>query len=89
MLPTAEIISPDELDNHDPVSEANWEQYITRDLRHLLGCDALIASENWTRSKGCAVEIAVMAVLKKPVFVFKDGKLIRLSEQSLPKIVLP
>lgn len=89
MLPTAEIVSPDELDNHDPVSEKNWEQYITRDLRHLLGCDALITTENWTRSRGCAVEIAVMAVLKKPVFLFKDGKLIRLSEQSLPKIVLP
>ncbi len=56
------VLSPAELDVQE-AEELSWSEYLRRDLRLLLDCDAIAMLPGWERSKGASLERHVAAAL--------------------------
>lgn len=50
-----EVINPAELDAQD-AGPMTWEQYLRRDIAHLITCDGIALIPNWTDSRGAKLE---------------------------------
>lgn len=48
--------------------ELPWEDYLKKDLRELLLCDAVVLLEGWSGSRGALLEIQVSRAVGIPVF---------------------
>jgi Domain of unknown function (DUF4406) len=55
-ISTAEIVSPVELD-HKP--EDDWTDYLKRDIKAMLDCDAIYCLTGWERSPGARLEVFI------------------------------
>lgn len=60
-----QVVNPAELDKSDPC--ANWIEYLRRDLKWLLTCDAIATLPRWKNSKGANLEIHVGKELSFPI----------------------
>lgn len=87
----ARPISPDELDDFDPLAEApSWAAYLRRDLRHLSVADACLCLPGWRGSKGATLEVAVLAALSVPIWELQaDGSTHRIPPDETPTICHP
>lgn len=47
-----------------------WELYMKTDIKHLIGCEAMVVMDGWETSKGAAIEIFIAQQMKIPVFHF-------------------
>lgn len=50
-----EVVNPAELDEADP-HEMTWEQYLRRDIGHLVTCDMIAMIPGWEQSRGARLE---------------------------------
>ncbi len=57
-----EVLSPAELDLAE-TTDLTWEDYLRRDLRMLLDCDAIALLDGWENSRGAALEYHVATAL--------------------------
>lgn len=55
-----EVVCPAELGKHDGWS---WKDYLRRDIKVMLGCDALALLEGWKGSAGATLETHVASAL--------------------------
>lgn len=49
-----------------------WEDFLRRDLRHLLDCDAICLLDGWWKSRGARLEQHVAAKLGYTVILERD-----------------
>lgn len=82
-----EVVSPDELDEIDPVPEPTWEKLLSRDLPHLLTCGGGAALKGWRQSRGATFESFTLSQLGRPIFELPD--LTRVPAERLPVIRHP
>src|SRR3954462_814094 len=59
-----EVVCPAELGNHDGWE---WEDYLRRDLKVLLDCNAIATLSGWDKSEGASLEVYVAQKLKMTV----------------------
>lgn len=45
----------------------SWEEYVKRDLRHLLDCQGVAVLDGWQESRGAVLEVDLAHQLKLPV----------------------
>jgi nucleoside 2-deoxyribosyltransferase len=84
----AKVISPDELDELDPVKgEKTWESYLARDIKHLSEATMGVALPGWKHSRGSLFEIFILKTLGKPVLDLRTGKPI--PHADIPPLTLP
>jgi hypothetical protein len=84
----AVVISPDELDETDPIKgEETWEAYLARDIRHLSDATMGVALPGWKHSRGSLFEIFILKTLGKQVIELRTGKPIPHSD--IPPMTLP
>jgi hypothetical protein len=82
-----DVISPDELDEIDPV-EITWENCLRRDLAYLRLAGFGVALPGWEKSRGARLEATILHALGAPIFALVDGQLKRIPDASLPTIVI-
>ena len=63
-----QIVSPIEEIVEDP--SKNYLDYIREDLKHLLGCEAIILLPGWPQSKGAKGELTFAMYLNLPVYYY-------------------
>lgn len=52
-----EVVNPAELDAIEACS--TWNEFLRRDLKWLVGCDAIATLPGWRKSKGAKLEVHV------------------------------
>ena len=57
-----DVINPAELDAAD-TSPMTWEQYLRRDIRHLMGADRIALLPGWEHSRGAKLELHIATAL--------------------------
>jgi len=56
------VVSPAELDGdvpHDELAKLPWQDYLRRDLKFLVDCDAIALLSGWELSRGASLEFDV------------------------------
>lgn len=80
-----EVISPDELDQDNPVPTKAWASYMARDIPYLLRANIGVALPGWESSRGAVLEAAILSQLGRPVFrLMNSGDLSLIPKESLP-----
>lgn len=59
------VINPAETDNGS--TDKSWDYYMRKDVAMMVGCDAVVALNNWKDSKGAKIEITLARNLSIPV----------------------
>jgi nucleoside 2-deoxyribosyltransferase len=60
-----EVINPMKLPhNHS----RTWEAYMKEDIAAMMNCDAVMALENWSESKGAKIEVGIAKSIGMPVY---------------------
>ncbi len=59
------VVNPPELDKNEP--QRSWEGCLQRDIKQLMGCQAIATLSNWKKSRGASLEIYIGKALKYPV----------------------
>ena len=62
-----DVISPAELDIKDTASQ-NWNDFMVRDIPHVLKCDVVVLLTEWYKSRGTLLEVNIAGNLGKPIF---------------------
>lgn len=83
-----DVVSPAELDLEeqggipDPVEVGGKEyiEYLSRDVLHVVGVDAIIALPGWQKSRGAKFEAYIAAGLEKPVYSYTTRDRIAIHE---------
>lgn len=85
------IISPDELDKHDPIlsatgGEPTWAEYLARDLAWVARAEIGLALPGWRDSRGAQLETCILNTLGKEVWEFDVGgrTVTRIDPHTLP-----
>lgn len=61
-----EVTNPAELDDGDTTKP--WDEYLRRDLKLMLDCDAVAVLPGWEESRGARLETHVARAPEMPVF---------------------
>ncbi len=61
-----EVVSPAELDDNERVP-MTWHDYLRRDIKVLMDCDAVATLPGWRESRGAKVETNLAMSLDMPV----------------------
>lgn len=59
------VVNPPELDKIQMCR--TWEEFLKRDLKFLVTCDAIATLPNWTKSRGANLETYVGRALGMPI----------------------
>lgn len=59
------VVNPAELDAQDE-GEKTWEEYLRRDIAHLVTCDAIALLPGWKKSRGAKLEKYIADALGMP-----------------------
>lgn len=65
------VINPAELDAAD-AAPMEWEQYLRRDIRHLMDADRIAMLAGWERSRGAKLELHIATALRMPVMFLTE-----------------
>lgn len=69
-----EVINPAEMDAADQ-APMTWEQYLRRDIAHLITCDGIALLTGWEHSRGAKLEKQIADALgMRPIFVNLNGR---------------
>lgn len=87
------VVSPAELDEDErggvpekPAEDYGPEyiEFLTRDVEHVVGVDALVMLPGWQRSRGARFEAMIAIGLDKPIFSYVTGERIFFNEAVPP-----
>ena len=65
------VVNPAEINADDPAR--SWEDCIRRDLRELLGCNAIALLPGWLQSRGANIEVQVARALQMAFYDAVSG----------------
>lgn len=83
-----DVVSPAELDEAEKggipdaveVGSAEYVEYLSRDVLHVVGVHALVMLPGWQKSRGAKFEAYIAAGLEKPVYSFVTRERIAIHE---------
>jgi hypothetical protein len=68
-----EVVNPAEMDEAD-ATPMTWEQYLRRDIRVLLDCEAIALLPGWENSRGAKLEAHVaLALGMRPIYLTSEA----------------
>lgn len=69
------VLNPFDLDLTEGKRD-NWVGYMKRDIKAMMGCDAIFPLSGWEHSKGASLEMELAKALKMPVYRLEDDVLV-------------
>jgi hypothetical protein len=79
-----EVVNPAELDEGDDaiVGSMPWEDYLRRDIRALMDCNAIALLPGWQASRGASLEEHIARTLKFEVIELRPASPVALCEAA-------